>query len=305
MVSVAVARLPAAVILLLLEALFMKISGVRLALTWPCRLCLLRVLLCVSLCYKLSPFQAHWERWHCTCFLRPACLFTVHVGNGSSPLSCAVFLPPPLLEAFLLLITGQCCCSCQPPYLFTVHMGSGSFSLSCGVFLPLPLSQAFRLLVAGCVPPLPPELLRPTGLVYLQSQEGFPSPNFQHSVRPTFFPTCLYCFYCLLVTFSSLPGWKSVCPGGYAALAQGCLWEYCSTVKLTLSTSPKPSGCGRLAAWGPSLFLCLMWSGDSLHQLEVWRGQSFVSSQWFCLQSVSPASLQDFTIGGSLSVSSL
>jgi hypothetical protein len=44
--------------LLLLEALFMQISGVSLALTWPCRLCLLRFLLCVSLCYKLSPFQA-------------------------------------------------------------------------------------------------------------------------------------------------------------------------------------------------------------------------------------------------------
>jgi hypothetical protein len=37
----------------------------------------------------------------------------------------------------------------------------------------------------------------------------------------------------------------------------------------------------------------------------VWRGQSFASSQWFCLQNVSPASLQDFTIGGSLSTSSL
>jgi hypothetical protein len=31
-------------------------------------------------------------------------------------------------------------------------------------------------------------------------------------------------------------------------------------------------------AWVPSWFLCLMWSGDSLHQLEVWRGQSFASS---------------------------
>jgi hypothetical protein len=37
----------------------------------------------------------------------------------------------------------------------------------------------------------------------------------------------------------------------------------------------------------------------------VWRGQSFASSLWFCLQSVSPASLQDFTIGGSLSASFL
>jgi hypothetical protein len=37
-----------------------------------------------SCCYKLSPFQAHWGRWHCTCFLRPACLFTSHMGSGSS-----------------------------------------------------------------------------------------------------------------------------------------------------------------------------------------------------------------------------
>jgi hypothetical protein len=58
MVSAAVAYLPTAVSLLLLEALFMQISGVRLVLTWPCRLCLLRVLLCVSLCYKPSPLQA-------------------------------------------------------------------------------------------------------------------------------------------------------------------------------------------------------------------------------------------------------
>jgi hypothetical protein len=43
--SVAVACLPTFVSLLLLEALFMHISGVRLTLTWPRRLCLLRVLL--------------------------------------------------------------------------------------------------------------------------------------------------------------------------------------------------------------------------------------------------------------------
>jgi hypothetical protein len=38
--SEAVAHLPAAVSLLLLEALFMQISGVSLILTWPRRLCL-------------------------------------------------------------------------------------------------------------------------------------------------------------------------------------------------------------------------------------------------------------------------
>jgi hypothetical protein len=46
MVSATVAHLPAAVsLLLLLEALFMQISGESLTLTWPRRLCLLRVLL--------------------------------------------------------------------------------------------------------------------------------------------------------------------------------------------------------------------------------------------------------------------
>jgi hypothetical protein len=36
----------------------------------------------------------------------------------------------------------------------------------------------------------------------------------------------------------------------------------------------------------------------ALHRLEVWRSQSFASSRWPCLQGVSPASLQDLTLGG-------
>jgi hypothetical protein len=187
--SAAMACLPAAISLLLLEGLFMQISGVSLTLTWPCTFCLLRVLLCTSLCYKLFPFQAHWGRWHCTHFLRPGCLFTAHVGSRSSPLSC-------------------------------------------GVFLPLQLSQAFPLLVAGRTPPLPL-----AQLFYLQFQEGFPSPNLRHSGCPTVFPMNLYCSYCLLLSFSFFPRWRSVCPGDYTALAQGCLWEYHSTDKLTLSAS--------------------------------------------------------------------
>jgi hypothetical protein len=116
-------------------------------------------------------------------------------------------------------------------------VGSGSSLLSCGVFLPPPLSQAFPLLVAGHAPPLPPEVLRPGWLVYLQSQEGFSSPNLRHSVCPTLFPMCLYCSYCLLLSFSFFPGWWLACPGGYAALAQACLWEYRGTAKLTWSAS--------------------------------------------------------------------
>jgi hypothetical protein len=158
-------------------------------------------------------------------------------------------------------------------------MGSGASLLSCGVFLPSPLSQAFPLLVAERAPLLLPEPLRPAWLVYLQSQEGFPSPNLWHSVHPTFFPMCLYCSYCLLVSFSFF------CLGGGQSV-QGVmlLWPrlVCGNTVVLLSSPcphlPKPSGSGWLVAWGPSLFLHLMWSRDSLHQLEVWTGQSFVSS---------------------------
>jgi hypothetical protein len=83
MVSAAVARLPTAVSLLLLEALFMQISGVSLALTWPRRLCLFRVLLCGSLCYRLSPFQG--DTASALSGLRVYLQFMWEVGLPSSP----------------------------------------------------------------------------------------------------------------------------------------------------------------------------------------------------------------------------
>jgi hypothetical protein len=134
-----------------------------------------------------------------------------------------------------------------------------------------------------------------------------PSPTLWFSVHPTLFATCLYCSYCLLLSFFFFPGWELVCPGGYADLAQGCLWEYCVPLSSPCGPHlPKPSGCAWLVvAWGPSWFLLLMWSGDAMRRLEVWRSQSFASSRWFCLQGVSPVSLQDFTLGGMLSASSL
>jgi hypothetical protein len=90
---------------------------------------------------------------------------------------------------------------------------------------------------------LPPEPLRPTQLVYLQFREGFPSPNLWCSVSPTLFPACLYCSYCLLLSFSFFPGWRSFCPGGYADLAQGCLWEYRVPLSSPCPHLPKPSVC--------------------------------------------------------------
>jgi hypothetical protein len=173
--------------------------GVSLALMRPSRLSWLRVLLSMSCCYKLSSFQAHWGRWHCTCFLRPACLFAAHMGSGSSPLSC-------------------------------------------GVFFPLPLLQAFPLLVAGRTPLLLLEPLRPGPACLLTVPGRSPLPSLQHSGHPTLFAMCLYCSYCLLLSFSFYPGWRSVCPGGYAVLAQGCLWKYRVPLSSPCPCLPKPSG---------------------------------------------------------------
>jgi hypothetical protein len=53
-------------------------------------------------------------------------------------------------------------------------------------------------------------------------------------------PSFLRVFIALIAYYSVsifFPGWRSVCPGVYAALAQGCLWEYCGTAKLTWSAS--------------------------------------------------------------------
>jgi hypothetical protein len=108
-------------------------------------------------------------------------------------------------------------------------------------------SQAFLLLVAGRTPPHScPLLSSQAQLVYLSFQEGLPSPPPWHSGHPSLFSTCLYCSYCLLLSFSFFPKWGSVCPGGYADLAQSCLWKYHIPLSSPCPCLPKPSGCGRL-----------------------------------------------------------
>jgi hypothetical protein len=97
--------------------------------------------------------------------------------------------------------------------------------------------------------------------VYLQFREGFPLPLPWCSGH---LPSLLHFFLLLLliiqVFFSFFPGWGSVCPGGYADLVQGCLWEYhvplSSPYGLRL---PKQSGRWCLAvAQESSWFLHLM-----------------------------------------------
>jgi hypothetical protein len=113
MVSATVACLPAAVSLLLLEALFMQNSGVSLALTWPHRLSLLRFLLCMSLCYKLSRFQALGKVTLHPC--SQACVFIYSscgrwvfppVLCSSPPTSAFTSFPAPDYWAVLLLLSA-------------------------------------------------------------------------------------------------------------------------------------------------------------------------------------------------------
>jgi hypothetical protein len=89
-----------------------------------------------------------------------------------------------------------------------------------------------------------------------------------------FFPAVYYsvCFFLLFFP----PGWGSVCPWDYADLVQGCLWEFCVLLSsLGGLCLPKQSGNWHLAAREPSCFLHLMWSGDDMCRLRVWRSQSF------------------------------
>jgi hypothetical protein len=166
------------------------------------------------------------------------------------PLLQAFPFPSTLAEVTLHPLSLAC-------VLFTAHVGGGSSPLSCGVFLPLPLYKLSCSWLLGVHPCSPWSLPGQAQLVYLQFWKGFPSPPLWCSVCPTLFAMCLYCSYCLLLSFSFFSGWGLVCPGGYAVLAQGCLWEYCVPPSSPCPRLPKPSGCGCLPAPGgpPGFFI--------------------------------------------------
>jgi hypothetical protein len=153
--------------------------------------------------------------------------------------------------------------------------------------------------VAGRGPPLLPSL---PGLFICSSREGVPLPSLWSSGCPTLFVMCLVfqllVYYSVFFLFSlgrgqSVQGAMLLCPREYR-------------VPLICSPCGLPSSVGT-GIWQekPSWFLRLMWRGDAMHRLGVWRYQSFASSWWFFLPGVSPASLQEFTLGSTLSASSL
>jgi hypothetical protein len=223
---------------LLLEALFMQISGVSLALTWPRRLCLLRGLLGATATVTSFPLSKH-------------------IGGGDTA---------PAFSGLSVYL--------QLTWELDLPPSPVEFFSHCHFYK---LSHSWLLGVCRCSC-----LLQP-GLFIYSSVRDFPSPPFGAQGTP---PSLLCVFFVVIVYysvfFSFFPGWGSVCPGGYAAdLAQGGLCKYCVPLSSPCGLLlPKLPGCWRLAAApGPSWFLCLTWSGDAMRGVEVWRSQSFASSQ--------------------------
>jgi hypothetical protein len=112
-------------------------------------------------------------------------------------------------------------------------------------------------------------------LVYLQFRGGLPLPPSSALRAPH--PLC-YMFFLLLLLFIQFvfflffPWVGVIYPGGYADVAQGCLWEYC----IPLSSPgglllPKWCGCWHPAVQDPSWFLRLTWSGDAMLRLRCGR----------------------------------
>jgi hypothetical protein len=190
MVSVAVACLPAAVSLLLLEVLFMQISGVSLTFTWPCRLCLLRVLLCTSLCYKLSPYQAHWGSDTAPAFSGLCVSLQLMWEVGLPPLlwsfpPTTTFTSFPAPDCWVLLLL-------LPAAMF-VYTSRGRW-----VFPPLlwsfpPSATLTNFPTPGCweytPTPAGASLARPSLFIYSSGKDSLPPSSAVNA--PTFFPTCL------------------------------------------------------------------------------------------------------------------
>jgi hypothetical protein len=101
-------------------------------------------------------------------------------------------------------------------------------------------------------------------------------------------PSLLCVFFvvvCYLVFFPSLfslGGGQSVQGPMLIWLRVVCGSTVCHLAHLVVCIS-WASRKWHLAVWEPSWFLHLLWSGDAMRGLGVWRSQSFASSWWFFL----------------------
>jgi hypothetical protein len=143
-------------------------------------------------------------------------------------------------------------------------------------------------------------------LVYLKFHDVFPLHPLRCSGSSALFATCL-----LLLLFIQFVFLLFSLDGGQYVQGPMLIWPrvVCGNTAwclahLVVCFSPA-SRSWHLVVQEPSWFLHLMWSGNAMSRLGVWRSQSFASSWWFFLQGVSPAFLQDFTLESTLSAFSL
>jgi hypothetical protein len=235
----------------------MQISGVSLALTWPSRFCLLRVL-CTMPLLQAFPFPSTLGE----VTLHPlsqACVF-IYSSRGKwvfppllwsfPPTAAFTSFPVPACWACAVVPASRCVCLQLmwevglPPSPVEFSSLRHSHKLSCSWLLGM----------HHCSHPLWP------GLACLFTVlGGIPLPLFRAQGAPPSFP----CVFIVLIAYYPVSlfslGGGLVCPGGYADLATGCLWKYLIPLSSPCGPHlPKLSGRWRLAAQGPSWFLCLM-----------------------------------------------
>jgi hypothetical protein len=185
-----------------------------------------------------------------------------------------------------------------------VHVGSAPFPTLQWSF---PHDSHFYKLSCSKVAGQGPPLLPSASLFIYSSVRDFPSPPLWCSGRPALFATCLLLLLFILFVFFLFFPWE----GSQSVQGAMLIWPrvVCGSTTCHLALLVVCfSQAGRnwhLVVQEPSWFLHLTWSGDAMHRLVVWRCQSFASSWCFFLQDVSPVSLQDFTLGSTLSASSL
>jgi hypothetical protein len=206
---------------------------------------------------------------------------------------------------FLQYTALPTCCNCSPLYLeFTCRSAPLPFSGgACHTLATVGhLCHSKHTGGGGATPAFSGRV------VYLQFTGGSaPTPlSRAQGSLPSLLRVFFFSAACLLFNlffFSFFPGWGSVCPGSYTDLFQGV--PHTAYLLTWWSVSPKQVRSWRLVAQEPSWFLYLMWRGDAVHGLGVWRCRSFAVSWWFFLPGVSPVSIQEFTLGSMLPASSL
>jgi hypothetical protein len=170
------------------------------------------------------------------------------MGSGSFLLSCGVFLPPLLLQAFPLLTAGWCCCSCWLASLFTVHMGGGSSSPLLWGFPPSTTLPNFPIPGCWAQAPAPARayLARPSLCINSSGEDYSPLLFGAQGTPPS-----LLCVFIVLIAYYSVSLFSP--PGGWSVQGSMLIWPrvVCgSTIYCLAHLVPSHLGAGDWQPWG-------------------------------------------------------